>query len=866
MEKQWKLRSGWPFVARAAEVDAAAARLARVGEPGVLLTGAAGVGKSRLLAEIVDRCRADGAYVLVAGAGGRPFPPAAGSAGETPWPAGADVADTFGTAARELRAAAAGRRCVLAVDDVHRLDATSVALVQHLAVTAGVRILAATRTGHLAAGAVPALRQRPFVRAMTVGALPRDAVADCVEQALDGPVDGLTTDRLWRATRGNPLFLRHLLDTGVATGALRRTAGVWRWAGAMRAGRELRDLVVDLLGASSPAEAAALAYVAHAEPVALGVLETLVDAAVLEELELRALIAVERDGERLVVRIGHPLFGEVLRAGAGAPARSRIYRELARAARGRATGPRTVAWRLAAGDRVTDAEVLGAAEEALAGCDAALAATLARHVDGPAGAELLGRALVAQDRAVEAEEQLGRHPLPNRPGQVVVRALNLLWNRRRPADAAKLVRGCTGDGAPALRVARLAMAAFGGAPMPGPAEMADLVVVDPVVASVVDPLRAFLLIHAGRPAYVADAFPADRVGAPRPWSSMRGAAVACRVQALQLTGRLDEAADAAGAGYRAAVAGAVPAEAALLAAELGACEMWAGRPGRALPHLREARALLDEDAPVAVQIRVLAGYATGLAATGHPDRAATVLAEVGRRVPTSSATDGVLRLAAVQVDAWSGRRAAAEEAARLGTAYRLAGRPTEAAQAYYLAARLRPSPLVAAALAEVVAGCDSDLFQVFARHADAAATGDLDGLRAVAAELDGRGYRGLALEAVSTAAALATAAGHGRVAAGLRAEVGRLHRHCDGNRPPWTLVAGPSAALTGRERQTCELAAAGLPDDVIAGRLGLSRRTVANHLHRAYGKLGVRGRRDLPAALGLPSPGLRVDPLWETAG
>ncbi|MEV0397323.1 helix-turn-helix transcriptional regulator [Polymorphospora rubra] len=874
MEKQWKIRSGWPFVARTAEVGAAVTRLFRAGEPGVLLTGAAGIGKSRLLAEIVGACRTDGAYVLVAGAaGGLPFPVTGEPAtdgpvtGEGPGQAGTGVADVFATATRQLRAAAAGRACVLAVDDVHLLDDASVALVQHLAATAGVRILAATRTGHLATGPVRALLRRPFVRAMTVGALPRDAVAGCVEAALDGPVDGLTMHRLWRATRGNPLFLRHLLDAGLAGGALRRTDGMWRWTGAMRPGRELRDLVTGLLAATTAAEAAALAYAAHAEPVALEVLEALVDTAVLEELELRALIAVERHAERLVVRVGHPLYGAVLRAATGAQERPRIHRELARAARDGAAGPRTVAWRLAAGERIADAEVLAAAEQALADRDATLAGELARHVPGPAGVWLLGRAFVAQDRSVEAEELLGRHP--DRPGPVVVRALNLLWNRRRPADAAQVVRGCAREGAPApeLRVARLAMAAFGGGPVPGPADLAEVAVDDPVVASVVDPLRALLLIHSGRPAYVADTFPAARMGAPRPWSSIRGTAVACRVRALQLTGRLDEASAAAEAGYRVAVTGPAAAEVALLASELGTCEMWAGRPARALPHFREARALLDEDSPVPLQVLVLAGYATCLAATGHPERAGTVLAEIGRRVPASSGPHDELRLAALQVEAWSGRpAAAAEDAARLGAAYRSAGRSTDAVQAFHLSARLRPTPAVAAALAEAAGGCDSELFRTFARHAGAAADADLDGLRSVVADLDRCGYRGLALEAASTAAGLAAAGGHDRVAAQLRVDVGRLHRWCDGYRPPWTVMAGPSAALTGRERQTCELAATGLPDDAIAERLGLSRRTVANHLHRAYAKLGVRGRRDLPAALGLPDPGLRVDPLWETAG
>lgn len=48
--------------------------------------------------------------------------------------------------------------------------------------------------------------------------------------------------------------------------------------------------------------------------------------------------------------------------------------------------------------------------------------------------------------------------------------------------------------------------------------------------------------------------------------------------------------------------------------------------------------------------------------------------------------------------------------------------------------------------------------------------------------------------------------------------------------------------LTQRERQVVELAGQRLCDKEIAQALGLSPRTVQNHLHRAYEKLGVSHR------------------------
>ena len=56
-------------------------------------------------------------------------------------------------------------------------------------------------------------------------------------------------------------------------------------------------------------------------------------------------------------------------------------------------------------------------------------------------------------------------------------------------------------------------------------------------------------------------------------------------------------------------------------------------------------------------------------------------------------------------------------------------------------------------------------------------------------------------------------------------------------------------ALTRREREVAYLAATQEPSRAIAERLGLSPRTVDNHLARAYAKLGVASRGELAALL-----------------
>ncbi|MDQ1644377.1 MAG: hypothetical protein QOJ50_561 [Cryptosporangiaceae bacterium] len=92
-----------------------------------------------------------------------------------------------------------------------------------------------------------------------------------------------------------------------------------------------------------------------------------------------------------------------------------------------------------------------------------------------------------------------------------------------------------------------------------------------------------------------------------------------------------------------------------------------------------------------------------------------------------------------------------------------------------------------------------------------------------------------------------------RAEARLGARAARPHR--DGG-PGQT---GPTAltALSERERQVAELAAAGLTNREIAARLYLSARTVEAHLGRVFGKLGVRSRVDVAALVAgdRPLPG-----------
>ena len=71
-----------------------------------------------------------------------------------------------------------------------------------------------------------------------------------------------------------------------------------------------------------------------------------------------------------------------------------------------------------------------------------------------------------------------------------------------------------------------------------------------------------------------------------------------------------------------------------------------------------------------------------------------------------------------------------------------------------------------------------------------------------------------------------------------------------GDRPRKLMFSG-AESLTASERRIAELASAGRSNRDIAQDLFVSPKTVENHLGRVYMKLGIKGRRELAAALDL---------------
>ncbi|MEU3518481.1 BTAD domain-containing putative transcriptional regulator [Streptomyces sp. NPDC006654] len=254
------------FVGRANELGAVAtaARAARRGGGIVLVTGEAGAGKSAFLDRAADRLRQSGwlvvigrcpeyegappawAWVEALGALAREVPPV--RPGELavllPEPEGTPDAGRDGTTDRPgapgrdeatagrfrmhrafaawLRTAAAQAPLAVLLEDLHRADAETLALVEAAAAVTGVPLLvvAAYRPAEVGEHLLKTLAQlAPAApHRITLGGLPPQDTATLVDAVCGAPVDPVTVAALAERTGGNPFYVlesaRLLADEG----------------------------------------------------------------------------------------------------------------------------------------------------------------------------------------------------------------------------------------------------------------------------------------------------------------------------------------------------------------------------------------------------------------------------------------------------------------------------------------------------------------------------------------------------------------------------------------------------------------------------------------------------------------------------
>ncbi len=701
-----------------------------------------------------------------------------------------------------------------------------------------------------------------------LGPLPPTAVAELVADVTGAAVEQRSAAELTRVCGGLPLYLVAVVWDALADGSLQVGDGLACWRSDNFVPARLGAVVEGRLEgcASDVREVADALAVAGALP--LSVLEELGWRSAAVQAEAAGLVAARRRADRVVVDLFLPAVGMALRA--RTPLLRRLTMLDAVLAAWRRVGPespedrrRLASWALEAERDVRPDELLAAAHSAIEHYEYGSAERLARAalVHGSDGAPaVLAEALEKQGRHADALDVVGSTPGSDRDR--IVRAANLYWGRS-DLDEATHVLGAQPDVSQAGSAEADAMLAWllmaGG-------RQAEAVAIAERVRRAVGPddpnfTWATVVVALDRALAGASDWAVElarglvsfeSAGAPFERSA---AGLVCTFSLLT-GGGVDDAVALAAEGRQWALDGGVDL---IIGAWYGLSGMAfraAGDLVAACSHLHQAVAALSDD-PYRFSRLFVAEAAAAWAQRGDAGQARAWWEKVGERDPS-----GLNRL----FEPWIGRLgawvasaegdlrgavdralAAADEAAALGQHH------TEMA-ALHTVARLGRATSVARRAADVASRAPTPSLAQRAAFIEAAAARDCWALTDAAVTFASLGASVLAAEA-------ATAAAHAHryheqaapLAMALELRAKYLAR-CSGVATPGTVAPGRTL-LTEREREVALLAAHGSTSAEIAAKLGLSRRTVDNHLGRVYDKLGVRRRHELGPLFGTPPAG-----------
>jgi DNA-binding CsgD family transcriptional regulator len=867
-----------PMVGRMDELEHVLSTLGGPDPAAFLIAGSAGVGKTRLAAEVRDALERQGyatAHVVATKAASAiPFGAFAPLLPEID-AGGGDLLSLL----RHASDAIVGRvqrdrRLLLVVDDAHLLDNGSATLVHQLTRSASCSALLSVRTPGTAPDAVTALWKDGLAERIQLDPLGESEVRELATDLLGGPVTSTLARRLWEATSGNPLYVRELLVGAQESDSLRNERGVWVLERPFHAPGRLADLLAAKLADLPPETGEVLDIVAVGEPVAFSLVEALTDPEALEEAERLGLIVTANRGGRLETSFSHPLYGDVRRQHMPRARLRRVCQRLASALQEAGLGRhddalRLARWQLEAGLEGDPDLLERAARYARQRFDPLLASQLARAALGAGGSVSAGLILG------EAEFQAGRH----------AEAEQIL---------ATLVDRCSSD----EERAQVANArAYNLGILIGDQAAADRVLDEALSAMEVSEHRHRLLsrraighLYTGKLSLaLAEAQPLIDSGDSE--ASHRGSYVASL--ALASLGRGEEAVAVAYRGideHRRSGDDKQLPESQLLGAVLGHAATGNLKAAEADAETGRRACLEAGDKDGLGSFTLLRGWMLleqGLmpSASSMFREGAAIHRELRDPAPIRWCVAGLALSEAMAGDV-AGAQSAGRELDELpehwmsffdadlidrsrawvkGAAGELTGardalvRAAErAAAGGYLAAearllhdvvRLGEARAPRVRLDELAGIVGGQLTDAFALHAAALAEDSPSQLEEAASSFEEIGALLLAAEASCEAAEAFRRAGRTRQATARAARAAELVAECGGARTPALIVGGPVERLTRREREVVELAASGMSSREIADRLFVSVRTVDSHLLRAYSKLGVTGRSDLREAV-----------------
>jgi DNA-binding CsgD family transcriptional regulator len=849
----------WRTVPRGQSLGLLESTLKSKNRLGAVLAGTAGVGKTVLARHAVERFAQRHGGVAVQWLAGT------ASASQIPFGAFSHLVDVAGVgdSATLLRSARAsllqhgGQGLLLAIDDAHHLDNLSATLVHQLALTGSARFVITVRAGEHAPDAITSLWKDRLLDRLDIDPFDAAQTKSLLEAVLGGPIETSSADEVFSASQGNPLYLRHLTESAIESGALREVDGIWQLRGHIGLSAELSALIGKTLEALPPAVTSVLEYLAVEEPLSLRDLTELAGRDALELAEDQRIIEVVKRGDDLVVHSAHPLYAEQVRASLGQLATRRLRTQLVAQLSSRPIEHVSSRLRLAALAIESDTpppvdDVVASSWEAMRLGDLLLGERLARsaldrsdHLSArlPLAHALswLGRGPAADDVLTPVDpDKLSEWDLT---AWAVPKAANQFWMLDEPDAAVDFLYA-----------------------------MRDRVA-EPAAVATIDALVATFAMNSGdllRAVEVA----AKVLDSPASQDIAIAWAAATATLSSARMGRFDDVGPLAERGLAAAHPGllrftiglgdittVLMTKSAMHAQRLARHFMEFSelqQPGRAIGEILLARtlmasgefdlatSLLRQSAAALVET----GYSWGplalmylAQALGQQGDAAGSAEILARAEARHSRRSEVYAPELALARAWtlaagrnmSGAISAARDAARIAER---SGQLAVALQALHDAVRLGDAT-AADAIARVTSDLDCVAGRAALRHGRALATADADELTAVATELADLGMKCAAADAAAQAAK-AFAARHER-----KGEVEAMARAAElaggASTPALDQVLNP-LPLTGRELEIAIMVSEGMTNKAIAERLSVSVRTVEGHIYRACMKLDVPDR------------------------